>query len=457
MDRTLTEGPVFSRLLRFTLPVIAGNLFQLFYTLADTVIVGRTLGANALAAVGSTGTVIYFVLCFIQGFTGGLGICLGNRCGAGDTTGVRRSAAISWMLSLAVSVLLTTAGCLLVPQILTWMKTPQELWQDAHAYLFVVLLGTGATVFYNIISNMLRALGESRIPLFFLVLSSLLNVVLDVLFIVPCAMGAAGAAWATVLSQLIAAALCTVVAFRRFPELRPKREDFDDWRNTMVQHLNIGLPMGFQMSVMCIGQLVMQAAVNALGASAMAGYTAATKADQLSVLINNAFGLALSSFVAQNCGAGRMDRVRQGVRANLLQIQTCNILVCAVLLAFCRPVVSIFLDTPTEEILRYANGYFMAVAPFYVLLGFLTVFRTAIQSMGNRKAPFAACITELVMRIGCTLLVGSVLGYTGICLSSPMAWLGAISLLIPVYRLEIRRKSVETQNIATAQPKAVQA
>lgn len=441
MNTKLTDGPVFSRLLRFTLPVIAGNLFQLFYTLADTVIVGRTLGANALAAVGSTGTMIYFVLCFIQGFTSGLGICLGNRCGAGDTTGVRQSAAISWLLSLIISVVLTTAGCLLVPYILAWMQTPQELWQEAHAYLFVVLLGTGVTVFYNIISNMLRALGESRIPLIFLVLSSLLNVALDIIFIVPCAMGVAGAAWATVLSQLIAAGLCTLVAFHRFPELRPHRSDLMDWQHTIKQHLSMGLPMGFQMSVMSIGQLVMQTAVNALGASAMAGYTAATKADQLSVLVNNAFGLALSSFVAQNCGAGRMDRVRQGVRASLLQIQSCNILMCAILLLCCNPVVSLFLDRPTDEILGYARGYFVAVAPFYLLLGFLMVFRTAVQSMGNRTAPFAACITELVMRVGGTLLLGSLLGYTGICLATPMAWLGATALLLPVYCHEIRQKS----------------
>lgn len=441
MEKKLTDGPAFSVLLRFTLPVIAGNLFQLFYTLADTVIVGRTLGSDALAAVGSTGTVIYFVLCFIQGFTGGLGICLGNRCGANDTTGVRRSAAISWLLSGIISLVLTTAGCLLVPAILFWMQTPKELWQAAYAYLFVVLLGTGATVFYNIISNMLRALGESKIPLIFLILSSLLNVVLDIVFIVPCSMGVAGAAWATVLSQLIAAALCTAVAFRRFPELRPRHGDLADWQKTMAQHLNMGLPMGFQMSVMCIGQLVMQAAVNALGASAMAGYTAATKADQLSVLVNNAFGLALSSFVAQNCGAKRMDRVRQGVRASLIQIQSCNLLMCAALLLCCRPVVSLFLEEPTAEILSYANGYFVAVAPFYVLLGFLMVFRTAVQSMGNRTAPFAACITELVMRVGCTLLLGRILGYTGICLASPFAWLGAVILLLPVYRHEIRKKA----------------
>ena len=185
MERQLTEGRPFGVLLRYALPVLGGNLFQLFYTLADTVIVGKTLGADALAAVGSTGIISYFVLCFVQGLTGGFGICLGQCCGAGDETGMRRSAAVSWTLSAVFTLLLTPLVCLLARPVLGWMQTPEDIFADAYAYLFVILLGTGATVFYNIISYMLRALGDSRTPLVFLVLSSLLNIGLDILFIVP--------------------------------------------------------------------------------------------------------------------------------------------------------------------------------------------------------------------------------------------------------------------------------
>lgn len=214
MEKDLTRGKPARVLLRFALPVIGGNLFQLFYTLADSVIVGRTLGADALAAVGSTSIIIYLVLCFIQGFTGGFGICLGQRFGAKDQSGMERSVRISWLLSLFFTVVLTAVCCLLAHPILRWMQTPDAIYADAYDYMFVILLGTGATIFYNMISNMLRALGDSRTPVIFLVVSSLGNVALDVLFIVPMKMGVAGAAWATVLSQLISAALCTIVGVK---------------------------------------------------------------------------------------------------------------------------------------------------------------------------------------------------------------------------------------------------
>lgn len=438
MSKDLTQGRPFRVLLQFSLPVIAGNLFQLFYTLADTVIVGRTLGAQALAAVGSTTIVIYFVLCFVQGFTGGFGICLAQRFGARDENGQRSSAAVSWLLSAGFAVIITVLFCALAHPILRWMRTPEDIYAEAYSYMFIVLLGTGATVFYNMISNMLRSLGDSRTPLFFLIFSALLNVVLDLVFILPLGMGVAGAAWATVLSQLLSAVLCTIVGMRNFDVLRTRRADFADWRRAAAKHLAVGFPMGFQMSVMCIGQLAMQTGVNSLGSVAVAGYTAATKVDQLSVLMNNAFGIALSSFVAQNYGAGQYRRISEGVRACLVQIELCNVLMCALLLGCRNLVVPLFLDSPTAEVIRYSDGYLFAVCPFYVVLGLLMVFRTAIQSMGNSRTPFEACVIELVMRIlgsvGLAALLASYgLSYTGICLSHTLAWLGATALLMPVY------------------------
>ena len=443
MSKDLTQGRPFRVLLQFSLPVIAGNLFQLFYTLADTVIVGRTLGAQALAAVGSTTIVIYFVLCFAQGFTGGFGICLAQRFGARDENGQRSSAAVSWLMSAGFAVIITVLFCALAHPILRWMRTPEDIYAEAYSYMFIVLLGTGATVFYNMISNMLRSLGDSRTPLFFLIFSALLNVALDLVFILPLKMGVAGAAWATVLSQLLSAVLCTVVGMRNFDVLRTRRADFADWRRAAAKHLAVGFPMGFQMSVMCIGQLAMQTGVNSLGSVAVAGYTAATKVDQLSVLMNNAFGIALSSFVAQNYGAGQYRRISEGVRACLAQIELCNVLMCALLLGCRHLVVPLFLDSPTAEVIRYSDGYLFAVCPFYVVLGLLMVFRTAIQSMGNSRTPFEACVIELVMRILgsvglAALLAPYGLSYTGICLSHTLAWLGATALLMPVYFRQMR-------------------
>ena len=416
-EMDLTTGNPFWSLLKFAIPVILGNLFQLFYTLADSVIVGKTLGADSLAAVGSTSIIIYFVFCFINGFTGGFGICLGQRCGAKDEKGMRKSIAVSTLLSIAFTVVLTLVCCLLAHQILSWMQIPEDISGEAYDYMFVVL----------------RALGDSKTPLYFLVFSSVLNIFLDILFIVPMHMGVAGAAWATILSQFLSAVLSLLVGMKKFQILHLHREDFYDLKDAAVLHLKTGFPMGFQMSVMCIGQLAMQAVVNSLGTAAVAGYTAASKADQLSVLVNNAMMTAISNYVAQNFGAGKKDRIRQGVRACLIQTEAFNLFMCVGILILRHPIVRMFLSDPTQEIYHYSDMYLTIVAPFYFILGLLAVYRTSIQSMQNGRAPFTACMIELVMRIIATVGMAGILGYTAVCIASPLAWFGACALLIPCY------------------------
>ncbi|MEI3173320.1 MAG: MATE family efflux transporter [Lachnospiraceae bacterium] len=432
-EMDLTVGNPFRSLLKFAIPVILGNLFQLFYTLADSVIVGKTLGANSLAAVGSTSIIIYFVFCFINGFTGGFGICLGQRCGAKDEKGMRKSVAVSTILSIVFTVVLTLICCLFAHEILYLMQIPVDISGEAYDYMFVVLLGTGATVFYNMISNMLRALGDSKAPLYFLVFSSILNIFLDLFFILVFHMGVAGAAWATILSQFLSALLSLLVGLKNFQVLHLHREDFRDLNASIRLHLKTGFPMGFQMSVMCIGQLAMQAVVNSLGTAAVAGYTAASKADQLSVLVNNAMMTAISNYVAQNFGAGKTERIRMGVRACLIQTEAFNILMCAGILLLRHPIVRMFLSAPTPEIYYYSDVYLTIVAPFYLLLGLLAVYRTSIQSMQNGRAPFLACMIELVMRLAATVWLSSFIGYTAVCIASPLAWFGACALLIPCY------------------------
>lgn len=432
-EMNLTIGSPFWVLLKFAIPVILGNIFQLFYTLADSVIVGKTLGANSLAAVGATSIIIYFVFCFINGFTGGFGICLGQRFGAKDEVGMRKSIVVSTILSIIFTIILTLICCLLSHEILKWMKIPNDISGEAYDYMFVVLLGTGATVFYNMISNILRALGDSKTPLYFLVFSSILNIFLDILFIVPLGMGVSGAAWATIIAQFISALLSLWVGLRNFTILHLHREDFFDLKKVVIVHLKTGFPMGFQMSVMCIGQLAMQAVVNSLGTAAVAGYTAATKADQLSVLVNNAMMTAISNYVAQNFGANQKGRIKHGVRACLIQTEAFNLIMCAGILLLRHSIVKMFLSNPTKEIYHYSDMYLTIIAPFYILLGLLAVYRTSVQSMQNGRAPFAACMIELVMRIAATVGLSGILGYTAVCIASPLAWLGACSLLIPCY------------------------
>lgn len=433
MAQNLTEGKPFTTILTFSLPIIGGNLFQLFYTLADSIIVGRTLGADALAAVGSTGIVIYLVLCLIQGVTGGFGICLGHRYGAKDEAGMKHSIAVSTILCILMTIIITVICCCLTHPILRWMNTPESIYEMSYDYMFAVLLGTGATVFYNMISNILRALGDSRTPLIFLVFSSLLNIVLDIVFILPFGMGVAGAAWATVLSQLLAAVFSMLAGIAKFKVLHLHKSDFLLTSKVINTHLKTGLPMGFQMSVMCIGQLAMQSAVNVLGAEAIAGYTAATKVDQVSTLVNSAIGIAISNYVAQNYGAKQMKRIRTGVTACLIQASIINVIMCTLILLCRHLVVPLFVNQPTAEIVWYSDRYLLMVAPFYLLLGVLVTYRSSVQSIGIGWAPFMACIIELIVRIGATTVLSNNIGYDGICLATPLAWFFACSLLVPVY------------------------
>ena len=439
MVKDLTAGSPARTVFAFTLPIIGGNLFQLFYTLADTVIVGRTMGAEALAAVGSTGTFIYFILCFVQGLTGGFGICIGQRFGARSEVGVRRSIAASALLSLVFTVVLTLFGCLAAHPIIRWMDTPPEIYGMAYDYMFAVMLGTGATVAYNLVSNVLRALGDSRTPLYFLIFSSFLNIALDIIFIVPLGMGVAGAAWATVLSQLVSAALCALYGARNFRELRVLGNDWHRSPLLFKNHLRLAFPMGFQMSVMCVGLLAMQTAVNGLGAEAVAGFTAATKVDQLSVLVNGAFGVAIAGYVAQNYGAGLGGRIKAGVRASLVQLEIANVVMGAIMLLGRAYVVPLFIDDATAAVNAAAYGYLFVVVPFYPLLGLLCIYRSALQSMDDARTPFAACVSELVMRVTAAFVLARFFGYAGICFATPLAWMGALAFLAPVYLRRARR------------------
>ena len=439
MVKDMTEGKPGRLILEFAIPLLMGNLFQQFYSLVDTAIVGKFLGVDQLAAVGSTGSINFLIIGFCMGICSGFAIPIAQRFGAKDESGMRRCVANSAWVSVIFAVVLTIVTVLLCRNILQWMRTPENIIDDAWMYIVIIFAGIPVTILYNLTSAIIRAMGDSKTPVYFLVFSAVLNIFLDILFIVPFHMGVAGAAWATILSQFLSALFSLLVGLKNFPVLHLRREDFHDISGTISLHLKTGFPMGFQMSVMCIGQLAMQTVVNSLGTAAVAGYTAASKADQLSVLVNNAMMTAISNYVAQNFGAGKRERIRQGVRACLIQTETFNLIMCIGILLLRHPIVQMFLSNPTKEIYHYSDMYLTIVAPFYFILGLLAVYRTSIQSMQNGRAPFAACMIELVMRITATVGLSGMIGYTSVCIASPLAWIGACALLIPVYYKMMRK------------------
>lgn len=436
----LTKGRPLSVLFRFSLPVIGGNLFQLFYTLADTLIVGQTIGENALAAVGATSVFVYFILCFITGMTGGFSIILAHDIGSRREEDAKRNIVASIYISVAMTVIITAVTCIFSKGIIRGMGIPETIAEDAYVYMVIVLAGTGATVLYNLISNILRALGDSRLPLIYLIISSLLNVVLDIVFIVPFGMGVGGAALATVLSQLLSGVLSLVSAKKRYSVMSIERKYWHLDIQAVKRNLNLGFIMGFQMSVMCIGQVVMQSSVNRFGTAAIAGYTAATKMDQLSVLINGSYVSTVSAFVAQNQGAGETERIKSGVRSSLLLAMITDAVIMGITMIIEPYVVPLFVSNPSPETYLYSKDFFLITVPFYPLLGILCVYRTAVQALGNSKAPFAACIAELVARCSASILLAIYAGYRGVIFSTPLAWLLADIIVITSYIMMMRRK-----------------
>ena len=429
----MTQGKPINLMLRFALPMMIGSIFQSLYSMVDSAVLGRFVGSHALAAIGATTSTTGLILLLATGVTSAISIVLSQYVGANDTDRVRKGIVASGWITLLLGVVLGLISVFAARPLMQLLKTPEDVIDMSVLYIQIVC-GCGIAQFaYNAAASILRALGDSKTPLYFLVFSSVLNIILDIVFIVPMHMGVAGAAWATILSQFLSAVFSTVVGLRNFPILHLRREDFHDLKGAAVLHLKTGFPMGFQMSVMCIGQLAMQAVVNSLGTAAVAGYTAASKADQLSVLVNNAMMTAISNYVAQNFGAGKKDRIRLGVRASLIQTEAFNILMCIGILLLRHPIVELFLSNPTAEIYHYSDAFLTIEAPFYFLLGLLAVYRTSIQSMQNGRAPFAACMVELVMRLAATVWLSRFLGYTAVCIASPLAWFGAVALLIPVY------------------------
>ena len=315
MEKDMTVGNPTKMILDFTVPLFIGNVFQQLYNMADTIIVGKFVGANALAAVGSTGTIMFLIIGFLQGMTAGFTVPTAQKFGAGDMKSVRKTVGSAAILSFIVSAIMTVISMCGMKWLLHFMNTPDNIFDDAYRYIMVICAGIFAQVLYNLLASILRALGNSKTPLYFLILAAVLNIVLDLVFIIVFHMGAAGAAYATVISQGISGVLCLVYIIRRVPLLKLTK---DDWKldATLVKiQFGIGFPMAFQYSITAVGAMMMQSALNILGSVAIAGFTAASKIEQLVTQVYVALGTTMATYCAQNMGAGKILRIRQGFRS----------------------------------------------------------------------------------------------------------------------------------------------
>lgn len=424
MTKSMTSGNPAKLLLLFAIPVIFGNMFQQLYSIVDTIIVGRALGVHALAAVGCTGSITFLVLGFVNGFTQGLAIITSQRFGAEDEEGVKNSFAASILLSIAVVIFMTITAMLLASTILQALKTPDDIIHDAYIYLQINFFGIFAPVFFNMFSSMIRALGDSKRPLYFLITACFINIILDLIFVCIFHMGVAGAAWATIIAQSIAALFCLFHIKKHIPQLQLEKRHFQTVGNEWKEHLVFGLPMAFQMSIIAIGSMILQSALNSLGAISVAAYTAAQKIDSIATMPLSSFGAAISTYTAQNYGAGKIERIKKGVFQCILLSVGFSIFMGILNITAGGQMASVFVGNGEKEVLELAKQYLVINGVSYWTLSLLFIYRLTLQGLGQSIIPTVTGIMELVMRIlGAWVLVQQ-FGFAGAAASNPLAWVG---------------------------------
>ena len=440
--RDMTTGSPLTRILAFCGPLLVGNLFQQFYNLADSILVGRILGVNAFAAVGSTGALNFLILGFALGCCSGFAIPVAQSFGAGDSQGVRsRTGQLVW-LGAAMTALITALSYFWTDDILRLTNTPAEIFDEAYRYIFIVFMGVGATMLYNLSSAVLRSLGDSQTPLHFLIVAVVVNVLLDLLLMRAFRMGVEGAAIATVVSQLAAGIACLVYIRRKVPALRlTKRELRPDLRR-MGSIAAVGLPMGLQFSITAVGAILVQSAVNTLGSDSVAAVSAGNRVNYLVSAPLDTAGVAMATYCGQNLGAGRIERIKQGMRS----ITIVCFVYCA--LAFLvnyfggTAIATLFLDGSEWAILSQVRSYLVTLGGTYPLLALLLILRNSLQGMGFSAQSMGAGAAELLARALVTFGLVEPLGYRAVCLANPIAWLFADMLLLVLYHVELRRVSV---------------
>ena len=439
MAKDMTEGSPARLILFFTLPLIAGNIMQQLYAFIDTLLVGRFLGIEALAAVGSTGSLMFLLLGFVIGLTSGFSICTGQRYGARDADGIRRSAAACAVLSLSTALVLSVVGFFFCRPLLDVMNTPRELLDNATAFFSIICGGTIFATGALMAANILRALGDSKMPTLIIGIGIAVNIALEVLFLLVFGWGIPGAAFATVVSWAFATGIFLVYIARRVPELHVRR---DDWRlswSFLREHLEIGLPMGFQASIIAFGAVILQVALNGLGPVSVAAYAAAQKVDTIAMMPMMSFGAAMAAYTAQNYGAGKFSRIRDGVRKCSWMSVGFSLVGGALIIAAGPSVMELFVGAEEQEAIRLGQLYLTVNGLTYWILAFLFIFRYTLQGLGQSIVPTVAGVMELIMRATAGIFLVDILGFLGASLGNPMAWLGSCVPLAAAYVMTVRR------------------
>ena len=431
--RDMTTGSPFRLILGFAVPMLMGLLFQQFYSMVDTIIVGKYLGVSALASVGSTSSINFMIIGFCTGVCSGFSIPVAQRFGAGDHHGLRCFVANAGWLSAIFSAVMTIIVCFLCMDILRWMDTPDDIIQGAYDYIFIIFAGIPVTYLYNILAGIIRSLGDSRTPVYFLLLSSVINIFLDLFTILVMGMGVEGAAYATVISQAISGVLCFLYMRSHFPILRMTREE-RKFNLRMAKILcGIGIPMGLQYSITAIGSVILQTAVNGLGSLYVAAISAGNKLTLFFTCPFDALGATMATWAGQNVGAGKIDRVKEGVKYALLIGCVYAVAAFIILTLFSKYLALLFLDADEVSTIGNVSLFLFGNSLFYIALVFVNVVRFSIQGMGFSTFAILAGVFEMFARTFAGICLVPIFGYPAACFASPMAWIAADIFLVPAF------------------------
>ena len=452
--RDMTKGNVFNIILGFAIPLLLGMLFQQFYSMVDTIIVGKYLGVSALASVGSTGSINFMIIGFCMGVCNGFAIPVAQKFGAGNFKKLRKYVFKSGFLAIVFSVVMTLIVCVFCRQILIAMRTPEDIIQGAYSYIYVIFLGIPATYLYNLLSGIIRSLGDSKTPLFFLIISSIINIILDLFLIIYMHMGVTGAAWATVIAQAVSGILCLIYMRKKYSVLKFESDELKIDGYCIRRLCYMGVPMGLQYSITAIGSVILQAAVNGLGSIIVAAVTAAGKISMFLCCPFDALGSTMATYTGQNIGAGKLERISEGIKKSMIIGSVYSIVALMISVFFGKSLALLFVNENEIEILAKVSENLIIIAAFYIPLCIVNVVRFTIQGMGYSTFAILAGVCEMIARALCGFILVPIFGYVAVCLASPVAWIFADAFLIPAYKYvinkskcEMKIKLVEAKNI----------
>lgn len=443
--QNMTAGNPLKLIIKFSIPLLLSNIFQQIYSISDIILVGRLIGVQALAAVGAAAPLFFILVVVSIGFTNGLTVIAAQSFGAQNFARMRRSVAMATMLSCGFTVVFSIIMFFCLNFLLHLMNVPEEIFAETKKFLVVICAGVIFIVGFNFLSGLMRALGDSKTPLYFLIFTTVINIILNVIFIYFFKMGVDGSALGTVVAMFISVICCMMFMRKKFSILRPNAGDWHFDIKFCGEHLAIAVPMAIQFSIIALSLAVTQTICNKFGFATIAAMTAALRVEQLATQPMVSIGIAMATYVAQNYGAQKIGRIRRGVFDASMVVLAMSAVLAAFVFAFGEDIIKIFVsekDTPKElfaEVLQMAKTYMHISIVFYFFLGQIFIFRNSCQGMGNSVMPMISSFVELCMRCFAAIYLTSIIGFVGLCYASPIAWIGGVSVVYIGYYISIYR------------------